>query len=240
MDLGTLALDGTIKGLKFMHTDRRAKAVLFDLDGTLTDPKPGITACIQHAMRGLGYEAPHIDELHWCIGPPLKGVFAKLLACTDDEVLDRALALYRERFGTIGLYENALYEEVPHTLGVLRTLGYRTFVVTSKPFVYAERIIKHFSLGNSFDKVYGSELNGVRSDKGELIGHVLFTEKLPPSDALMIGDREHDVIGAKKCGIPCIGVAYGYGTKEELWNSGAISIASSPRQIIGLVEAHFK
>jgi phosphoglycolate phosphatase len=109
------------------------KALLFDLDGTLTDPKPGIVACIQHAMKALGHQPPHVEDLLWCIGPPLKGAFAKLLNTTDATVIDRALALYRERFGEIGLFENAVYEEVPGTLQTLRGLGYQTFVATSKP-----------------------------------------------------------------------------------------------------------
>jgi len=223
-----------------MPAKRAAKALLFDLDGTLTDPKPGIAACIQHAMKRLGHQAPHVDDLRWCIGPPLKGAFAKLLNTTDATVIDRALALYRERFGTIGLFENALYEDIPGTLQTVRGLGYRTFVATSKPFVYAERIVKHFALAELFDKVHGSELNGMRSDKGELIAHVMLTENLSPTEVLMIGDREHDVIGAKKNGVRCIGVAYGYGTEEELRSSGALSIAGSPSQIIEIVESHFR
>jgi len=222
-----------------MQTEKGTRAILFDLDGTLTDPKPGITTCIQYAMRELGHEVPHTDDLHWCIGPPLRGAFAKVLNTTDEAVIDRALALYRERFGTIGLFENTLYEEIPGTLQTLRALGYRTLVATSKASVYAERIVKHFGLAGLFDKVYGSELNGIRSDKGELIAYVMLTENLLPAEVLMIGDREHDVIGAKKNGVPCIGVVYGYGTEEELRSGGALSIAASPRQIIELVESHF-
>jgi phosphoglycolate phosphatase len=222
-----------------MPAKSTTKALIFDLDGTLTDPKPGIAACIQHAMKGLGHHAPDVDELRWCIGPPLKEAFAKLLNTADPTVIDRALVLYRERFGTIGLFENAVYEDVPDTLQALRSLGYRTFVATSKPFVYAERIVRHFALAELFDKVYGSGLNGLRSDKGELIAHVMLTENLSSAEVLMIGDREHDVIGAKKNDVGCIGVAYGYGTEEELRTSGALSVAGSPGQIIEIVESHF-
>jgi phosphoglycolate phosphatase len=232
-----LDLINRLKIHRTMQIKRAVKALLFDL-GTLTDPKPGIAACIQHAMRALGHQAPHVDDLLWCIGPPLKGAFAKLLNTTDATVIDTAVALYRERFGTLGLFENAVYEDVPRTLQTLRGLGYQTFVATSKPFVYAERIVKQFALAELFDKVYGSELSGIRTDKGELIAHVLLTENLSPREVFMIGDREHDVIGAKKNGVRCIGVAYGYGTEEELRNSGALSIAGSPRQIIEIVESH--
>src|SRR5215467_978338 len=120
-----------------MSAEERDRAVFFDLDGTLTDPKPGITRCIQHAMAGLGRVPPEADDLHWCIGPPLRGSFARLLESSDGELLDRALALYRDRFGTIGLYENTLYPDVPETIEAVRARGYRTFVVTSKPEVFA-------------------------------------------------------------------------------------------------------
>lgn len=222
-----------------MRTTEGTRAIFFDLDGTLTDPKPGITGCIQHAMKELGHKAPNIDELEWCIGPPLRAIFVRLLETNDEALIDRALALYRERFGTIGLYENALYEEIPATLRTLRTFGYLTFVVTSKASVYADRIVRHFALSELFEKVYGSELSGIRSDKGELIAHVMIAEKLSPPSVVMVGDREHDVIGANKNGVPCIGVTYGYGTEQELRRSGALSIAAFPRQIIDLVECRF-
>lgn len=211
---------------------RPARSVIFDLDGTLTDPKPGITRCIQYAVSELGGIAPNADELHWCIGPPLRGAFAKLLATSDDALLDRALALYRERFSSTGLYENALYPTIPSALVELRGAGYRTFVATSKPQVFATRIIEHFSLTDMFEKLYGSELDGKRADKGELIAHLLTSEKLEPSATVMVGDREHDVLGAMKCGVQCIGVTYGYGTEAELKSSGAIRLVASPEELL--------
>ena len=147
------------------------RAVFFDLDGTLTDPKPGITQCIAHAMTKLGRTAPEPDSLRWCIGPPLRGSFARLLDTDDDAMLDRAIALYRERFGTVGLFENALYPGIADAIETVRAGGLATFVATSKPHVFATRIVAHFGLAPLFDHVYGSELDGTRVDKGELLAH---------------------------------------------------------------------
>jgi phosphoglycolate phosphatase len=213
--------------------------IFFDLDGTLTDSKPGITLCIQHALRELGHAPPPQEELHWCIGPPLSASFARLLDSTEPALLARALALYRERFGSVGLYENALYPAVPDTLAALRAAGYRQCVVTSKPHVYARRIVEHFGLFGAIEEVYGSELDGTRGDKGELIAHVLRERKLAPARAVMIGDREHDVLGAARCGVAMIGAAWGYGGAAELQRHGARLIAAGMADLPGLVEQVF-
>ena len=205
--------------------------VLFDLDGTLTDPKIGITTCIQYALNQLNYESPQTDQLLWCIGPPLTVSFAKLLQTTDKVLIDRAITFYRDRFATVGLFENALYPQIPKTLKAIRAKGYQTFIATSKPHVFAKRIIEHFELTSLFDGIYGSELDGTRSDKAELIRHILLTENLIPAKTMMVGDRSHDTIGAKKNMVFAIGVTYGYGTEEELRMHGADLIAISPLEI---------
>ena len=205
--------------------------VLFDLDGTLTDPKIGITTCIQYALNQLDYDAPETDQLLWCIGPPLTVSFAKLLQSTDQIMIDRAIALYRDRFATVGLFENVLYPHIPETLKLIRAAGYQTYIATSKPHVFAKRIIDHFELTSLFDGIYGSELDGTRSDKGELIRHILLTENLSPAKTVMVGDRSHDAIGAKKNQLLAIGVTYGYGTEEELRIHGVDLIANSPMEI---------
>jgi len=196
--------------------ERPISVVLFDLDGTLTDPHEGITNCLRYAMKELGHEPPPAEELRWCIGPPLRENFAHLLDTNDPALLDKAVALYRERFGETGMYENALFSEVEEALGEIRAGGFRMFIASSKPLVYVKKIVEHFGLAGYFDGVYGSELNGDRTDKGDLIRHILEAESLNPSETLMVGDREHDVIGARKCGLRCAAVTYGYGTKEEL------------------------
>ena len=207
-------------------------AVLFDLDGTLTDPAPGISGCIVYALERLGVTAP-VEGLNWCIGPPLRGSFSRLLGTEDVAVLARAMELYRERFSAVGLYENSVYDGIPECLGELRSRGVDLFVATSKPHVYANRILEHFGLSEFFGGVYGSELDGVRSDKGELIAHLLSCEGLASSGVVMIGDRSHDVVGAGRCGVPCVGVLYGYGSAEELGE--AVAVCELPSQVAGVV-----
>jgi phosphoglycolate phosphatase len=210
-------------------------AVFFDLDGTLTDSKLGITRSIQYALIEMGLTAPSAHELHSCIGPPLRGTFADLLRSSDDSLLDRAVSLYRERFGTIGLFENELYPSIPEVLAAVRSLGCHTYVVTSKPVAFAERIVEHFGLSVLLEGVYGSELDGSHTDKGELIARALREEDLPASRVVMVGDRWHDMVGARNCGVYPLGVSYGYGTEEELRNHGAAAIADSPGSIPPLI-----
>ncbi|HWQ08476.1 MAG TPA: HAD family hydrolase [Holophaga sp.] len=210
-------------------------AVLFDLDGTLTDPKPGITRSIQHALRALGLPAPTEDELEWCIGPPLQVSFPRLLGSGDPSLVAQAIHHYRERFSTVGLFENALYDGVPEALQDLRARGFRTYVATSKALVYAVRIVEHFGLAPLFDAVYGSELDGTRSDKGELIAHLMQVEGLSAARTLMVGDREHDMVGGARNGLRCIGVTYGYGSEEELRQHGAACLADGPQALASAV-----
>ncbi|MFN6541399.1 MAG: HAD family hydrolase [Nostoc sp. EkiNYC01] len=210
-------------------------AILFDLDGTLTDPKVGITRCIQYALSELGHIPPDVDELHWCIGPPIKESFSQLLKTSDRTAIEQCISLYRSRFSTMGLFENYLYPQITETLKVLRWANYKIFVATSKPHIYATRIIENFGLSSLFDGVYGSELDGTRSIKGDLIHYILLTENLSPSSVVMVGDRQHDMIGAKRNHIAAIGVTYGYGTEEELKTHGADLIAHCPEDIPRLV-----
>jgi phosphoglycolate phosphatase len=208
-------------------------AVYFDLDGTLTDPKPGITRSIQYALGKLDREVPPEDELTWCIGPPLHASLKKLLGA--DDLADRALSLYRERFADVGLFENRVYPGVEDTLSAVASSGRRLFVATSKPVVYAERIIDHFKLRIYFERLFGSELDGTRSDKTDLLGYALKTTGVDPSQAIMIGDRSHDMIGARNNKMTAVGVLYGYGSKQELLDAGAHHICATPQGLPGLV-----
>lgn len=205
--------------------------LLFDLDGTLTDPYQGITRCISHALLALGRPVPPQVELQWCIGPPLKNSFTTLLASDDDKLAEEALAIYRERFGSVGLYENELYEDIPETLSALQDMGHMLYVATSKPTVYAAEIIGHFGLQQYFKAIHGSELDGTRSDKTDLISHILQDETITSSSALMVGDRKHDMIGAKANGVCGVGVLWGYGTEDELEASGADICISHPKEL---------
>lgn len=190
--------------------------VLIDLDGTLTDPKIGICTSIRYGMEKVGHPLPEDTPLEWCIGPPLKQSLAQLLNTQDDALAERALAMYRERFSAVGLYENELYPQVAQTLAVLQQHGLKLFLATAKPQVYAVRILQHFQLDKYFYKMYGSELTGERTNKGDLIGYILQQEQLNPNETVMIGDREHDILGARRFGIETIAVEYGYGTAKEL------------------------
>lgn len=206
--------------------------ILFDLDGTLTDSYEGITRCIAHSLNTLGRTPPPQASLRWCIGPPLKHSFATLLDSADEKLVNEALTLYRERFGTVGLFENEVYSGVPDTLDALQQMGHTLFVATSKPSVYAKRIIDHFGLRRYFNGVYGSELDGRLGDKKSLIGHILQTESIEISRAAMVGDREHDMTGAKANGVVGLGVLWGYGTREELEVSGAHACFNSPQDLV--------
>ena len=207
--------------------------VFLDLDGTLTDPKPGITRSIRHALHALGREAPDEDALTWCIGPPLHESFKKLLG--DAALATRALALYRERFSEIGLYENRVYDGVPEMLARLRNAGFRLCLATSKPHVFATRITAHFGLDKWLDQVFGSELDGTRADKTALLAHALARTAAVPERAVMLGDREHDIIGARNNGVAGIGALWGFGTRGELQAAGAARIAANPEDAANLI-----
>ena len=204
-------------------------AIYFDLDGTLTNPKPGITRSIQYALGKLDCPAPSEEELTWCIGPPLRGSLKKLLG--TDDLADQALSFYRERFGDIGLFENEVYPGIEQTLSVLAESDRRLFVATSKPIIYAKRIIDHFKLSGYFEQVFGSELDGTRADKTELLGYALRVATIDPAQAIMIGDRSHDMIGARNNGMTAIGVLYGYGSQAELVEAGAHRLCAAPDRL---------
>ena len=205
-------------------------AIFFDLDGTLVDPKTGITRSIQYALHKLGLPSPSADELTWCIGPPLLGSLKKLLG--SDKLADLALSLYRERFADVGIFENTTYPGIEDALSALAQRGHRLFVATSKPHVYARRIVDHLKMAPYLDHVFGSELDGVRADKTELLAYALETTRVVRSQATMIGDRGHDMIGARRNAMTAIGVLYGYGSEEELVGAGAQRICATPQNLI--------
>jgi phosphoglycolate phosphatase len=190
--------------------------ILFDLDGTLTDSGEGITRCIEHALVRLGRTAPPLEALRRFVGPPLHETFAELLESPDRALVDEAITLYRERFVPTGMFENSLYPAVASALEALQRDGHRLWVVTSKPTVYAERIVQHFGLDRWLERVYGSELSGENGDKRRLIREVLSREALVPRETWMVGDRMHDVRGARENGLRSVGVLWGYGREDEL------------------------
>ncbi|HVW56064.1 MAG TPA: HAD hydrolase-like protein [Rhizobiaceae bacterium] len=213
--------------------------VLFDLDGTLTDPFVGITSSIRHAMEKLGRVAPASEDLRWCIGPPLKGAFMRLLDTSDEQMADEAVRLYRERYRTVGKFENSVIEGIPEALDKLRGGGFQLFVATSKLASYAGDILDHFGLRQYFAALYGSQADGTHADKEDLIHNLLTVESIPSGRAVMIGDRSPDVVGAKANGLPAIGVLWGYGDREELVGAGAIRIAELPEEIPAMLRDIF-
>lgn len=203
-------------------------AVFFDLDGSLSDPKIGIIRSVRHAFDRLGIECPSDDELTRCIGPPLLDSFSKIVGSA---LAPLALEHYRERFSEEGWKENEPYPGIIDALRQLAESGKALYVATSKPVIYADRIIRHFEMDQYFSRVFGSELDGTRSSKGDLLRYAL--SKVDPTfQATMVGDREHDILGAKVNQIRSIGVTYGYGSKRELENAGADVVIDSADQLL--------
>ncbi len=205
---------------------QQINTLFFDLDGTLTDNYAGITGCIIHALAQLGRPAPDAAALHACIGPPLRQNFARLLGTTDVELIERALALYRERFEVAGWLENEPYLQIHDALTTLSERDFRLFVCTSKPQRYADRIIDHFGLRHFFAAVYGPDLGGKLDDKRDLLRHAVAEQNITAAHALMIGDRAQDMRAALSNQMGALGVLYGYGTSEELTGAGAHALCA--------------
>ncbi|HWS86528.1 MAG TPA: HAD hydrolase-like protein [Pyrinomonadaceae bacterium] len=210
--------------------------VLFDLDGTLTDPCEGITACFRYALGRLGRPCPPAEELARYIGPPIRPAFGEILQSADARLIEEAVAVYRERFAAVGLYENRVYDGVPEMLAGLRSAGFRLYVATSKPQPYAEEVLRHFALDPYFDDVQGNELGGRLDDKAELVRELLTRRGLRADSSLMVGDRRHDVRAARENGLRSIGVTYGYGSGSELKEAGADHVVGSPAAVEALIK----
>jgi phosphoglycolate phosphatase len=215
---------------------KRIANVLFDLDGTLTDPKEGITKSIQFALGELGVRSPDADALHWCIGPPLNISFSRLLESSDEALIMQAIAHYRIRFAEVGMFGNKVYPEIPQALERIKALGIRSFVATSKPEVFAIKILEHFNLTSLFESIHGSGLDGTRSDKGELVAHILETEGIDPATALIVGDREHDIFGGRKNKIKTAAVTYGYGSQQEIAAAQPDFVFGAPLELATFLE----
>ena len=204
--------------------------ILFDLDGTITDPKVGITRSVQYALRALGIEAEDLDALTKFIGPPLKKSFMNYYSLGSEEA-ERAVAEYRVYFAKTGIYENRVYDGMESLLRDLRDGGGTPVLASSKPTVFAEDILTYFNLRQYFAYVVGSNLDGTRVEKTEVIRDALALCGAGRSQAVMVGDREHDILGAKQNGIASIGALYGYGGREELTRCGADALASDTAEL---------
>ena len=209
--------------------------ILFDLDGTLTDPGEGITNSVAYALRKYNIEVTNRSELYKFIGPPLKDSFMKYYGF-DEVKAEEAIAFYREYFRDTGIFENRVYEGVENMLRTLHADGKRLVLATSKPEEFAIRILEHFSLKKYFAVTAGASMDSSRSKKGDVIGYAIsLCEGFCKDTAVMVGDREHDIIGAKENGLKSIGVLYGYGDEEELKTAGADYIVSTPEDILNLI-----
>ncbi len=210
------------------------KYLLFDLDGTLTDPKLGITSCVQYALRSFGIEESDLDKLEPFIGPPLKDSFMQFYGM-DEAKAEQAVIKYRERFGEIGIFENEVYKGIVSMLRLLQAKGVHLAVASSKPTVYVERILKHFHMVHYFEVIVGSELDGSRVNKAEVVQEALkrlFGDKpIQHTQVYMIGDRKFDMEGARAHHIESVGVAYGYGSIEELKEAKADYIVRSVEEL---------
>lgn len=208
--------------------------LLFDLDGTLTDPKEGITTCVQYALAAFGIDEPDLDKLEPFIGPPLKDSFMEFYQMTEEQA-EAAIEKYRERFRDTGIFENEVYGGIYDLLRTMKAAGMHMAVVSSKPTVFVERILKHFKMDQYFEVVLGSELDGTRTKKAQVIIEVLrkfFGEKPIQYDQIyMIGDRKYDVEGARAFHIESVGVTYGYGSIEELKEAKADYIVQSVSEL---------
>jgi phosphoglycolate phosphatase len=193
-----------------------ARNVLFDLDGTLIDSRPGIVAGLRHAVRRLGHTLPADSPLDWAIGPPLAKVMARLLAPFGDDRVEMASGLYREWYGSVGIFDAHLYPGVPEMLDCLAGSGKALFVATSKRVDFAQTILAHFGLSRRFRTAHGSGLDGRHARKPELIRHLLDAEGLAAAETVMVGDRVQDVAAARANGLCVVGVTWGYGGRGEL------------------------
>lgn len=209
------------------------KAIFFDLDGTLTESGEGITKSVQYALEKLGKPEEDLDKLRVFIGPPLMEQFMKY-ADVDETEARRAVEYYRERYAVKGIFENRPYDGVENLLRELKGRGYILAVVSSKPEYYVTKILDYFNLSSYFEVVVGSEMNGARTSKTEVIEEAL--KRLNMSDrrkeVLMVGDKEHDVLGARAAGLACVAVGYGYGTKEELTAAQPLKIVASIEELL--------
>jgi phosphoglycolate phosphatase len=191
--------------------------ILFDLDGTLTDPKLGITRSVQYALSKYNIIEEDLDKLEPFIGPPLANSFEDIYSFSKYEA-KKAVEYYREYFIDQGMYENEIYVGIKELLEILVNQQRVLMVATSKPTIFAEKILNYFKIDHYFEFVCGSNLDGTMSDKTEIIKYILDKKNIEKNSTIMIGDRKHDIIGAHNNGIDSIGVAYGYGSEEELRN----------------------
>lgn len=212
--------------------------ILWDLDGTLTESAPGIVNSVMYALEKMGIHESDRRKLEAFVGPPLLESFQRFYGMTPEDARD-GMKYYREYFAEKGMFENQVYSGIPEVLKTLKQKGYHLAVATSKPEIYSRKISDHFGLTKWFEFIGGSSLDEKRCEKADVITYVMETLGIHPTDTqiLMVGDRRHDVQGAAANGIPCLGVLYGYGTREELEAAGASEICETVAELPEKVES---
>lgn len=208
----------------------RYDVVLFDLDGTLTDSGPGVTGCVRMALEHMGRPVPPPETLRRFVGPPLFESFTKLCGMAPQDA-DTAIGLFRERYNTEGVYDNAVYPGIPEALAALREAGARNAVATSKPASMAKVVLEHFGLLQYFDFVSAADESDRGGGKETLILPVLEKTGCAPARAVMVGDTKFDAAGSRNAGVDFLGVLYGFGTEDEMRREGAQRFAHSPADI---------
>ena len=212
--------------------------VLLDLDGTLSDSRPGIAASFRYTLQQMGHDPDAAGDLTWAVGPPVFVSLGRLLAPFGDDRVDQALTIYRARYSDVGLYDCSVYPGVVGMLEAVRDAGFGMHVATSKRRDFAERVMDHLGLRGCVRGVYGAEPGGGLDHKHDLLAHILAVEGLQASDCIMLGDRLHDMAAAQLNAIRSIGALWGYGGREELEEAGAGAIAATPADVVGLALNH--
>jgi phosphoglycolate phosphatase len=213
------------------------RAVLLDLDGTLSDSRPGIAASFRHMLLALGHDPDPAGDLTWAVGPPIAVSIQQLLAQYGDDRVERGLRLYRAQYSEAGLYDCTLYPGVFSMLEALQAGNLTLCVATSKRRDFAERVVDHLGVRRFVRAVYGAEPGGGLEHKHDLLAHILAVEAFAPSSTVMVGDRLHDIQAARENGVTSIGVLWGYGSREELLAAGADALAEQPDSVAPLVES---
>jgi phosphoglycolate phosphatase len=212
-----------------------ARVVLLDLDGTLSDSRPGIAACFRFTLTQLGHDPTQSGDVTWAVGPPIAVSLTRLLEPYGDTRVDAALTIYRERYSAVGLYDCSVYPGVVDMLTSFRNAGITMCIATSKRRDFADRVIDYLELRPYVRRVYGAEPGGGLDRKQDLLAHILATEQFDASECVMLGDRLHDIEAATHNNIRSIGALWGYGGREELEVAGAGAIATSPGDVVRLV-----
>lgn len=214
------------------------RTVLLDLDGTLSDSKPGITGCFRHMLAELGHDPAAAGDLSWAVGPPIATSIGRLLKGYGDDRVDKGLSIYRAHYSSVAIYDCTVFPGVVAMLDALRDAGAPMFIATSKRRDFAERVMEHLGLTAYVGRIYGAEPGGGLDEKHDLLTHILKTEALDPARTIMVGDRLHDIHAAKANALRSIGVLWGYGGAEELTEAGADHLADAPAQVVALAIGH--